>query len=77
LRAGLQALEYTTPLFWSYLAMTGFSILCAGPFAKRLGLTGVMLGMTAATILFQAIVGVGLVMRVRRMRRELLTVVSH
>ena len=77
LRAGLQALEYTTPLFWSYLSMTGFSILCAGPFAKRLGLTGVMVGMTAATILFQAIVGVGLVMRVRRMRRELVTVVSR
>ncbi|MBV8436726.1 MAG: lipopolysaccharide biosynthesis protein [Silvibacterium sp.] len=72
LRAGLQALEYTAPLFWSYLAMTGFSILFAGPFAKHLGLTGVMLGMTAAQILFQTIVGAGLVLRVRRMRRDFL-----
>jgi O-antigen/teichoic acid export membrane protein len=73
LRAGLQALEYTAPIFWSYLAMTGFSILFAGPFAKRLGLTGVMLGMIATQVLFQGVIGIGLVLRVRRMRRELLS----
>jgi O-antigen/teichoic acid export membrane protein len=70
LRAGLQALEYTAPIFWSYLAMTGFSILFAGPFAKHLGLTGVMLGMIAINILSQGVVGIALVLRVRRIRRK-------
>lgn len=72
LRAGLQAMEYTAPIFWSYLVMTVFSILCAGPFAKHLGLTGVMLGMIAINIIFQGIIGIGMVLRVRQMRRELI-----
>jgi O-antigen/teichoic acid export membrane protein len=68
LRAGLQALEYTAPVFWSYLAMTVFSLLAAGPFARRLGLTGVMLGMIATQVLFQSVIGIALVVRIRRMR---------
>jgi O-antigen/teichoic acid export membrane protein len=70
-RAGLQALEYTAPIFWSYSAMTLFSLLFAGPFAKRLGLTGVMLGMIATQVLFQAIISLWFVLRVRRIRRDL------
>lgn len=70
LRAGMQALEYTAPAFWSYLAMTGFSVLLVGPLAKHLGLIGVMLGMIAVNILSQGVVGIALVLRVRRLKRE-------
>jgi O-antigen/teichoic acid export membrane protein len=76
LRASLQALEYTTPMFWSYSAMTVFSVLFAGPFAKRLGLTGVLLGMIGAQLLFQGIVGLWLLLRVRGMRRDVLSEVG-
>jgi O-antigen/teichoic acid export membrane protein len=73
LRAGLQALEHTAPIFWSYSAMTIFSLAFAGPFTRWLGLTGAMLGMIATQFLFQCVVGVGLVLKVRRMRQQLLT----
>jgi O-antigen/teichoic acid export membrane protein len=76
LRASLQALEYTTPIFWSYSAMTVFSVLFAGPFAKRLGLTGVLLGMIGAQLLFQGIVGLWLLLRMRGMRRHVLSEVG-
>jgi O-antigen/teichoic acid export membrane protein len=66
LRAALQALEYTAPIFWSYSAMTVFSILAAGPFAKRLGLTGAILGMIATQVIFQSVVGISLLLRVRK-----------
>ncbi len=72
LRAGLQALEYTAPVFWSYSAMTVFSLAFAGPFTRWLGLTGAMLGMIATQFLFQCVVGIGLVLKVRKMRHELL-----
>jgi O-antigen/teichoic acid export membrane protein len=71
LRAGLQALEYTRPVFWSYLAMTIFSILLAGPSTRLLGLRGAMLGMIATQFLFQCIVGTGLWLHVRRLRRDM------
>lgn len=70
LRAGLQALEYTAPVFWSYLAMTIFSVAFAAPFSRVLGLKGAMLGMIATQFLFQCIVGFGLIARVRRMKKE-------
>jgi O-antigen/teichoic acid export membrane protein len=73
LRAGLQALEYTAPIFWSYSVMTVFSLALAGPFTKWLGLTGAMLGMIATQFLFQSVVGIGLVLRVRKMRHRLLS----
>lgn len=66
LRAGLQALEYTAPIFWAYPALIAFSVPLAGPFAHRLGLTGVLLGMCAVQIIFESILGVGLWLRVRR-----------
>jgi O-antigen/teichoic acid export membrane protein len=56
LRAGLQALEFTVPIFWSYLAMTAFAFAFAFPMAKRLGLNGTMLGLFATQILFQSVV---------------------
>jgi O-antigen/teichoic acid export membrane protein len=73
LRAGLQALEYTAPIFWSYSAMTIFSLALAGPFTRLFGLTGAMLGMIATQFLFQCVVGIGLVLRVRKMRHRLLS----
>jgi O-antigen/teichoic acid export membrane protein len=70
LRAGLQALEYTAPVFWSYSAMTVFSVALAGPCTRLLGLKGAMLGMIATQFLFQCIVGIGLWRRVQRLRRD-------
>ena len=70
LRAGLQALEFTAPIFWSYLAMTTCAVAFAVPMAKWLGLTGVMLGLLGMQILFQSIVGVALIARSHRVARE-------
>jgi O-antigen/teichoic acid export membrane protein len=63
LRAGLQALEFTVPIFWSYLAMTTFAFAFAVPMAKWLGLSGTMLGILGTQILFQSIVAAALLMR--------------
>ena len=71
MRAGLQALEYTAPIFWSYLAMTVFSVFLAGPSAHWLGLAGALWGMIGTQLVFQSIVGVGLIIRVRKVRREM------
>jgi O-antigen/teichoic acid export membrane protein len=71
LRAGLQALEYTVPVFWSYLAMTAFSVAFAVPMAKWLGLRGTMLGLLGTQILFQSIVAVALLRRSNRVAHEL------
>jgi len=70
LRAGLQALEFTVPIFWSYLAMTAFSVTLALPMAKHLGLSGTMLGLIGAQILFQGIVGVSLLLRSNRVAQQ-------
>ena len=67
LRAALQALEFTVPIFWSYLAMTAFAFLFAYPMAKWLGLSGTMLGLIATQVLFQSIVAAALLLRTRRM----------
>jgi O-antigen/teichoic acid export membrane protein len=71
LRAGLQALEFTVPIFWSYLAMTAFAFAFAVPLAKWLGLNGTMLGLLGSQILFQGIVGAALLFRSRRVARQL------
>jgi O-antigen/teichoic acid export membrane protein len=70
LRAGLQALEYTVPIFWSYLAMTAFSFALAVPLAKWLGLTGTMLGLLGTQILFQSIVGISLILKSGRVAKQ-------
>ena len=70
LRAALQAIEYTAPIFWAYPALIAFSAALAGPFARTLGLTGVLLGMCGTQLIFQSIIGVALMLRVRRMRTE-------
>ena len=70
LRAALQALEYTAPIFWAYPALIAFSVALAGPFARTLGLNGVILGMCATQLIFQGFVGVALMLRVRKMYRE-------
>lgn len=70
LRASLQALEYTAPIFWAYPALIAFSVALAGPFARVLGLNGVILGMCATQLIFQGFVGIALLIRVRKLRRE-------
>jgi O-antigen/teichoic acid export membrane protein len=66
LRAGLLALEFTAPVFWSYLAMTAFSISLAIPMAKWLQLSGVMIGLLGTQVIFQGIVATALLVRSRR-----------
>ena len=65
LRAGLQALEFTVPIFWSYLVMTALAFIFAVPMAKWLGLSGSLFGLLGAQLLFQSIVGISLLVRVR------------
>jgi O-antigen/teichoic acid export membrane protein len=70
LRAGLLALEFTAPIFWSYLAMTVFSISLAIPMARWLRLEGVMIGLLGTQVIFQGIVATALVARSRRVRES-------
>jgi hypothetical protein len=70
MRAGLQALEFTVPIFWSYLAMASFAFAFAVPMAKRLGISGSLLGLLGAQLLFQSIVGAALLTRCRRLARQ-------
>ncbi|MDE1162363.1 MAG: hypothetical protein PW792_10530 [Acidobacteriaceae bacterium] len=70
LRAGLQALEFTMPVFFSYLVMTGFAFVFAMPMAKWLGMSGSLLGLLSAQIIFQGIVGISLVWKARHIRRH-------
>lgn len=70
LRSGLQALEYTLPIFCAYPVLIGLSIALAGPLARTLGLTGVMVGMIVMQLVFQGIIGTSFLVRARRMRRE-------
>jgi O-antigen/teichoic acid export membrane protein len=72
LRAGLQALEYTAPIFCAYPVLIAFSVPLAGPFAHRLGLNGVLLGMCAVQLIFQSILGVAFWLRIRFLRRSAL-----
>jgi len=67
--AGLQALEYTAPIFWAYPVMIAFSVALAGPFSQTLGLNGVLLGMCGVQLIFQSIVGTAFWLRVRQIRR--------
>jgi len=70
LRAGLQALEFTAPIFWSYLAMTAFAFAFAVPAVKWLGISGSLFGLFGAQILFQSIVGVSLLLKSSDMARR-------
>jgi O-antigen/teichoic acid export membrane protein len=70
LRAALQALEFTVPIFWSYLAMTAFAFSFAVPMAKFLGLSGSIFGLIGSQILFQGIVGAALLVRSGRMAKQ-------
>jgi O-antigen/teichoic acid export membrane protein len=70
LRAGLQALEFTLPVFWSYLVMTAFAFAFAVPMIKWLGLSGSLLGLIGSQILFQSIVGVSLLMKSSRVGHQ-------
>ena len=74
LRAALQAIEYTVPIFWSYLAMTALAFVFAVPMAKWLGLSGSLVGLLGAQILFQGIVAVALLRKSRHMTRLALSI---
>jgi O-antigen/teichoic acid export membrane protein len=70
LRAGLQALEFTAPIFWSYLAMTVLAVVFAVPMAKWLGISGSLFGLIGAQVVFQSIVGVALFLKSRHVARQ-------
>lgn len=70
LRSGLQALEYTAPIFWAYPALMAFSVPLVGPFIRVLGLNGVLLGMCAVQLILQSILGMALWLRVRHVQRR-------
>jgi O-antigen/teichoic acid export membrane protein len=70
LRAGLQALEFTVPIFWSYLVMTALAFTFAVPMAKWLGISGSLLGLIGAQLLFQSIVGISLLLKSRRVAKQ-------
>lgn len=70
LRAALQAIEFTVPIFWSYLAMTVFSVALAVPMAKWLKLNGIMIGLLGAQVLFQGIVCAALLIKSNRLIRK-------
>ena len=70
LRAGLQALEYTAPLLWCYIAMTLTAAVIAVPLAKRFGLSGVMFGLIATQLLFECLLAGALVSRAIRLRGQ-------
>jgi O-antigen/teichoic acid export membrane protein len=70
LRAGLQALEYTSAIFWAYPFMIAFSVALAGPFAQKLGLKGVILGLCGTQLIWQSVIGTAFLAKVRWIRRE-------
>jgi len=63
MRAGLQALEYTVPIFWSNVVMSAFAFAFAFPMAKWLGLRGALLGLLFTQVIYQGIVGVSLFLK--------------
>jgi O-antigen/teichoic acid export membrane protein len=69
LRAALQALEFTVPIFWSYLATTSFAFIFAVPMAKWLGLSGTMLGLLGTQMIFQSIIATALLVKANRIAR--------
>jgi O-antigen/teichoic acid export membrane protein len=78
LRAGLQALEFTVPIFWSYLAMTVLAVSLAIPMARWLGLAGTMFGTIGTQVVFQSIVGAALLSRARHVSKgDALTALSR
>jgi O-antigen/teichoic acid export membrane protein len=69
LRACLQAMEFTVPIFWSYMAMTACAFAFAVPMAKWFGLNGTMLGLVATQALFQGILFAALILKANRIAR--------
>jgi len=70
MRAGLQAMEYTKPVFYAYPILIAFSVALAGPFARGLGLNGVILGMCSVQFIMQGFVGIALLLRIRKLRKQ-------
>lgn len=70
LRAGLQALEFTVPIFWSYLVMTALAFSFAVPMARWLGVSGALVGLLGAQVFFQSVVGLSLLLKSRSIARQ-------
>lgn len=77
LRSGLQALEFTKPVFWSYLAMTLFAVLFAAPFSRWLGVKGAILGIIGTQFIFQSILVVSFMVRAKKVGREMALSLKH
>lgn len=69
LRASLQALEFTAPIFWSYCVMTVFSLIFAVPFVKWFGLSGVIIGSIVTQIIFQVILVSSLTVKLSELKQ--------
>ena len=65
LRAGLQAVEYTSPIFWTYVLLTAISLTTAVPLTRWLGLRGVIMGTIFVQLIFQGILLACLIRRYR------------
>lgn len=72
LRAGLQALEYTAPVLYSYPVLIVFSVTLAGPFARGFGLNGVLFGMCCVQFIMAAFMGTALYLRLSKLRKAAL-----
>jgi O-antigen/teichoic acid export membrane protein len=70
IRSGLQAMEYTAPVLWAYPLLIVFAVTFAEPFAHRLGLNGVILGMCCIQLILASFAGGALLLRIRRVRRR-------
>ena len=76
LRAGLQAIEFTAPILWSYAVVAISAAVLGAPLAKQLGLLGVMMGLIITQVLFWAILAAALLVRTKRMRRQEISIVE-
>lgn len=70
LRAGLQAMEHTAPVLFSYPVLIVFSVSLAGTFARGFGLNGVLFGMCCVQFIHAAFMGTALHLRISKLRKQ-------
>jgi O-antigen/teichoic acid export membrane protein len=58
IRALLQAIECTAPIFWAYVAMAGFAVAFAAPFGHWFGISGVIIGSIATQLIYLCVLTV-------------------
>lgn len=69
-RAMLQALECTAPMFWANVAMAAFSVAFASPFVRWFGLKGVVLGAIVVRLIYQGILFAALKRRIYQIKTQ-------